>query len=89
MASICRRQQKRNVSNFKEDINKFSPTEIKHEWFSINGGTKFGHTRLGYFIGYHVLQLLIEKYGEHKEVRLWKEPNFQEEVDSVLLDLCK
>ena len=81
--------RKEIVTTFKKDLNKYSPTEIKHEWFSINGGTNFGHTRLGYFIGYHVLQLLIEKYGEYKAVTLWKEPNFKDEVDNLLLDLCK
>ena len=70
-----------------EDINRQSPAEIFREWFSINGGTHFGFTRLGYFIGYSILLRLIEKYQAINAITLWKESNFFDEVGNVLLEL--
>lgn len=75
------------ISTFMKDINDQSLSEIFREWFSINGGAHFGYTRLAYFIGYIVLERLIEKYGERKAVVLWKETNFSNEIKQVLLEL--
>ena len=47
----------------------------------------FGFTRLGYFIGYNVIQILIEKYQEKEAVTLWKESTFNKEIENVLLEL--
>lgn len=77
-------------SAFLEDIKQGkSATEIFLEWFSINGGARFGHSRLGYYIGYCAVQRLIEKYHERKAVTLWKEMNFVDEMDKVLLGVVK
>jgi len=48
--------------------------------FSINGGEKFGHSRLGYFIGDMFFQNQIEKLGEIKAVTAWKEKEFEENI---------
>ncbi|GGP16410.1 DUF5700 domain-containing putative Zn-dependent protease [Oceanobacillus neutriphilus] len=77
------------IHAFLEDLQKCSNSEIFREWFSINGGLHFGYTRLAYFIGYSVLQSLIEKYQEKKAVTIWKDPGFHEEIEKVLLDLAK
>ncbi|MDQ0350946.1 hypothetical protein J2R98_000749 [Alkalibacillus filiformis] len=79
--------QARIISTFIEDINEQSPTEVFREWFSINGGTHFRYTRLAYYIGYAVLERLIEKYGERKAVTLWKDTSFSNEINQVLLEL--
>lgn len=79
--------KKEIISTFLEDINKRTQPEIFHEWFSINGGSYFGFKRLGYFIGYNVIQILIEKYQETRAVTLWKESTFHKEIENVLLEL--
>lgn len=75
------------ITTFLEDINKRTQSEVIHEWFSINGGSYFGFTRLGYFIGYNVIQILIEKYQEKEAVTLWKESTFNKEIETVLIEL--
>ncbi|MFI8685884.1 hypothetical protein [Rossellomorea sp. NPDC077527] len=77
------------IHSFINDFNKISYQEIFQEWFSINGGKRFGHTRLGYYIGYKVIEYLIERYSEMNAVTLWKEPNFTEEIMLVLQELRK
>ncbi|WP_142385055.1 DUF5700 domain-containing putative Zn-dependent protease [Cytobacillus massiliigabonensis] len=74
-------------NTFLEDINKRTYPEIFHEWFSINGGSYFGFTRLGYYIGYNVVQFLIEKHQEKKSITLWKESAFHKEIENILLEL--
>jgi len=55
------------------------------EWFSINGGEKFGHSRLGYFLGDMFFQSQIKKSCEIKAIIAWKEFNFEEQVKDWLL----
>ncbi|MFD1412506.1 DUF5700 domain-containing putative Zn-dependent protease [Oceanobacillus jeddahense] len=75
------------ITAFLEDVKKCTQHEIFQEWFSINGGSHFGYTRLAYIIGYTVIQSLIEKYQEKKAVTIWKEPGFHEEIEKVLIEL--
>ena len=77
------------IAEFLKDYKSHTRPEIFREWFSINGGSSFGFTRLGYFIGYTVVQTLIELYPERKAVTLWKEPNFYDEIENVLIGLAK
>ncbi|KRF55134.1 hypothetical protein ASG99_10400 [Bacillus sp. Soil768D1] len=44
---------------FAKDLATCTPQEIYREWFSINGGGKFGHSRLGYFIDWVINFLLL------------------------------
>jgi len=81
--------EKRIITSFLNDLEHCSNAEIFHEWFSINGGTTFGFTRLAYYIGYRAVQRLIEKYDERKAVTLWKESSFQEEMEKVLRELVE
>nr|WP_323740412.1 DUF5700 domain-containing putative Zn-dependent protease [Filobacillus milosensis] len=77
------------IRSFINDRDKQSPREIFNEWFSINGGKKHDYTRLAYFIGYEILQHLIEKYGELKAVTSWTEPNFNQEIEQVMKELME
>lgn len=79
--------QSRIIATFMDDLKKHSSLEVFHEWFSINGGTHFGHTRLAYYIGTIVVEKLVEKYGELKAVTLWKDHNFTDEMEEVLFEL--
>lgn len=75
------------ITSFQEDLNKKLHLDVFREWFSINGGKHFGDTRLGYYIGYISLEFLIEKYGELNAVTLWREPDFSDEMEQVLIAL--
>lgn len=77
------------ISLFLEDLNKQDANQIFREWFSINGGTHFGYTRLGYYIGYCVVAKLLEKYYEKEAITIWKESYFFDEVHRVLMELEK
>ena len=70
---------------FAKDFNTATSIELFREWFSINGGKKFGHSRLGYFLGDLFFQNQIEKLGEAKAIIAWKESNFEEQVKNWLL----
>lgn len=77
------------MKKFLNDVENYSPMEIFKEWFSINGGLTFGHSRLGYFIGYHVVLELIKKYQEERALTIWKNSNFQKEIKNTLLEFIK
>ena len=71
---------------FAKDFFAETSTELFREWFSINGGKKFGHSRLGYFLGDLFFQNQIKALGETKAIIAWKESNFKEQVKNWLLD---
>ena len=70
---------------FAEDYLAFKPELVFREWFSINGGEKFGYSRLGYFISDMFFQYQIENLGESKAVTAWKEKGFEDLVKHWLL----
>lgn len=72
-------------TEFAKDFSDATPLEMFREWFSINGGEKFGHSRLGYFLGDMFFQSQIKKSGEIKAIIAWKELNFEEQVKNWLL----
>ena len=76
------------ITSFLKDI-KTDSQNVFREWFSINGGTRFGHTRLGYFIGFIAMERLIKIHGEIKAITFWKEPNFIEEMEQTLMEIKK
>lgn len=75
------------IRTFMEDMKEHRPVDIFHEWFSINGGANFGYTRLGYFIGYSLVQRLIEKTTELAAITIWKKDQFKVEIEKVLKEL--
>lgn len=66
------------MSSFQEDMNTLSPTDIFREWFSINGGTKYGYTRIAYFIGYKLVEKLINECGEIGAVTIWHKEDYKQ-----------
>ena len=70
---------------FAKDYLAFTPELLFREWFSINGGEKFGYSRLGYFISDMFFQYQIENLGESKAVTAWKENGFEDHVKHWLL----
>ena len=72
---------KREVKRaFAEDYLNLTAELLFREWFSINGGGKFGYSRLGYFIGDMFFQNQIRKLGEINAVTAWKDKDFEENV---------
>ncbi len=78
----------RIIKRFIDDLHSFSTVDLFREWFSINGGTIFGHTRLAYYIGYELVAALIQVYGEHEAVTIWKRKDtkdiLQERLEALL-----
>lgn len=75
------------IKRFMEDLYSSSPDDIFREWFSINGGSTFGYTRLGYFIGYQIIDNLAEEFGEREAVTLWGNKQFKEIMLNKLREL--
>lgn len=80
--------KKEIIKAFQLDVKHLSSKEVYMEWFSINGGSRFGYSRLAYFFGYSILQFLIEKFGEKKAVTLWKKDEFPHEIEKALIELA-
>lgn len=62
---------------FNEDYKVLTTEEIFHEWFSINGGRKFGYNRLAYFLGDLFVRKYKGKHGEIATITAWKDPAFE------------
>jgi hypothetical protein len=58
---------------FAKDYANETPQSLFREWFSINGGERFGYSRLGYFLGDMFFQNLILKKGEQNAIISWKD----------------
>ena len=69
---------------FAEDYRKFDSLELFREWFSINGGKRFGVSRLGYFLGNNFFQHKMEQSGELKAVLDWGHDSFFESAEQWL-----
>ena len=54
-----------------------STVEMFKEWFSINGGTTFGYTRLAYYIGFVIVESFVKELGIEKTMTLWGRPDFK------------
>jgi hypothetical protein len=66
------------MRSFLEDMNTLPSRDIFREWFSINGGTNYGYTRLAYYIGYKLVENLINEYGEIGAVTFWHKEDYKE-----------
>lgn len=79
--------RKEIIQAFQTDLQVQSTNDLFREWFSINGGTRFGHTRLAYFIGFYLLHRLMEKLGEEDAVTVWKRPEFHSIMSQTLEEM--
>jgi len=69
---------------FADDYQSLETPSLYQEWFSINGGEKFGHNRLAYFIGDLFFQEEITRLGEMNAIIAWKEADFEEHIKQWL-----
>ncbi|MGM9950869.1 MAG: hypothetical protein ACI33P_12120 [Lysinibacillus sp.] len=61
-----------------DDLHSSPSADLFRQWFSINGGTIFGYTRLAYYIGYELTAALVQEYGEHETVTIWKRKDYKD-----------
>ncbi|MFJ8066032.1 hypothetical protein ACIQYS_15500 [Psychrobacillus sp. NPDC096426] len=69
---------------FADDYEVLTREALFHEWFSINGGKKFGYTRLAYFIGDMFFQFQVKEMGEMEAIIAWKNEDFENQVKQWL-----
>ena len=78
-------ENKREIKKaFGDDYLTQLPGELFREWFSINGGKRFGYNRLAYYLGNMFCQYQIEKIGEKAALVAWRNENFEEQVKQWL-----
>ena len=66
-----------------------STVEMFKEWFSINGGTTFGYTRLAYYIGTVLVETFVEEFDIEQTMTLWGRKDFKELMKQRLEVLLK
>ncbi|KGR74348.1 hypothetical protein [Ureibacillus manganicus] len=69
---------------FGKALKNCTPLEMFREWFSINGGSKFGYSRLGYFLGDLLFQELVLQVGEKKAIVAWPYHGFEKRINGWL-----
>ncbi len=78
----------KQISEFKQtflrDYEELDTRNLFFEWFSINGGKTFGHSRLAYFLGTLFVEDYIEQHGEQEAIIAWMKPGFEEKVKGWL-----
>lgn len=72
---------------FREDYQKLNSKELFREWFSINGGKRFEHTRLAYFLADNFFQKQVVNLGEIGAITAWGRDNFKQMVEQWLNEL--
>jgi hypothetical protein len=77
---FCESNKKDIKTEFVKDLTKENPLSLFREWFSINGGNRFGYSRLAYYIGDMLFQDLIQMKGEKNALISWKEQDFEVEI---------
>lgn len=60
---------------------------IYKEWFSINGGKNFKQTRLGYYLGYQIVNALLTQYDIKETFTIWKEDEFVSIMEQQLRNM--
>ncbi|MBY6036607.1 hypothetical protein KUV80_08080 [Fictibacillus nanhaiensis] len=74
------KNKKEIFEEFAKDYANLSPQSLFQEWFSINGGKKFGYSRLAYYVGDQFFQYQINRLGELNAVIAWKEEEFEGQI---------
>ena len=76
--TFCGENQSQIIAAFLQDLTENSTTELFKEWFSINGGTTFGPTRLAYYIGFKIVESFVNEIGIEETMILWGRQDFKE-----------
>ena len=85
--SFVQANKKKIIEAFQQDLKEQTAQEIFKEWFSINGGRKFGHKAIAYYIGCEIVEKLVEQQGVKKAILLWGQEGFEQVIDKILNEL--
>lgn len=69
---------------FAQDYRSMDTMRLFKEWFSINGGSRFGHNRLAYFLADQFFRNQIERLGEEQAIIAWGDSDFKPSVENWL-----
>jgi hypothetical protein len=72
------------IEAFQKDLKEQTPQEVFKEWFSINGGKHFGSKAIAYYIGYEIVEKLVEQQGIEQALLLWGHEGFEQVIDEIL-----
>ena len=79
--------KKQIVAAFQKDLQQLTPQDLFTEWFSFNGGKHFGFTAIAYYIGYEIIDKLVEQQGIEQAILLWRQEGFEKVINDILNDL--
>ncbi|MFJ8511307.1 hypothetical protein [Lysinibacillus xylanilyticus] len=76
------------IEEFLSDLTSLDARAVFLEWFSINGGKRFGINRLAYFIGYELIQSCLLELAELDVISLWRNVNYQDIIYRQLSEMA-
>ncbi|GAB0168281.1 M3 family metallopeptidase [Lysinibacillus sp. CTST325] len=77
------------IEEFLSDLTSLDARAVFFEWFSINGGKRFGFNRLAYFIAYEFIQSCLQELAELDVITLWRDVNYQDVIYQQLSEMVK
>ncbi|MEY9972067.1 hypothetical protein ABH966_002441 [Lysinibacillus sp. RC46] len=77
------------IEEFLRDVTSLDARAVFLEWFSINGGKRFGFNRLAYFIAYEFIQSSLQELTELDVITLWRDVNYQDVIYQQLTRMAK
>ncbi|MFT9819819.1 hypothetical protein [Lysinibacillus sp. NPDC056185] len=77
------------IEEFLSDVTSLDARAVFLEWFSINGGKRFGFNRLAYFIAYEFMQSSLQELTELDVITLWRDVNYQDVIYQQLTRMAK
>lgn len=77
------------IEAFLSDLTSLDARAVFLEWFSINGGKRFGIHRLAYFIAYEFIQSCLQELEELDVITLWRNVNYQDIIYKQLTNMTK
>ncbi|MGA3674428.1 hypothetical protein [Lysinibacillus agricola] len=85
--SFATNNKQRIIEAFLNDLTLLDARAVFLEWFSINGGKRFGFNRLAYFIAYELIQSCLQEQAELDVITLWRNINYQDIIYQQLIEM--
>jgi hypothetical protein len=68
--TFCKQHKRDIVMAFLADARTWT-FDKEREWFRLSGGERFGHSRLGYYLGTEFVRYCVDQFGEKETYILW------------------